>query len=196
MGRREATLEACRLRLRPIIMTSMAFILGVVPLILSNGAGAEMRRILGTAVFAGMLGVTLFGIFLTPVFFYVIDSLSQAHMWSWAGFKQVHDYSLSALRWVREIYTFGPIRRYASRRWARRPAGAPRDAVPIPQGDGKRTHEPVPAAPLDGTSNGPVEGNGHVEGHVDSAKGASSNGVSTAIKDTAAAQQTNGHVRK
>src|SRR5207245_4926800 len=68
-----ATLEACTLRLRPIIMTSFAFILGVVPLMLSEGAGAEMRRTLGTAVFAGMLGVTLFGIFLTPVFYYVIQ---------------------------------------------------------------------------------------------------------------------------
>jgi multidrug efflux pump len=68
-----ATLEACRLRLRPIIMTSLAFIFGVVPLVLGQGAGAEMRRTLGTAVFAGMLGVTLFGIFLTPVFFYVIQ---------------------------------------------------------------------------------------------------------------------------
>jgi multidrug efflux pump subunit AcrB len=71
--RREATLEACRLRLRPIIMTSLAFILGVVPLVLATGAGAEMRRVLGTAVFAGMLGVTLFGVFLTPVFFFVIQ---------------------------------------------------------------------------------------------------------------------------
>ncbi len=69
---RQATLEACKLRLRPIIMTSLAFILGVVPLVISEGAGAEMRRTLGTAVFAGMLGVTLFGIFLTPVFFYVV----------------------------------------------------------------------------------------------------------------------------
>ncbi len=73
MERREATLTACRLRLRPIIMTSLAFILGVVPLVLARGAGAEMRRTLGIAVFSGMLGVTLFGIFLTPVFFYVID---------------------------------------------------------------------------------------------------------------------------
>jgi hydrophobe/amphiphile efflux-1 (HAE1) family protein len=71
--RREATLAACRLRLRPIIMTSLAFILGVVPLVLSTGAGAEMRRTLGTAVFSGMLGVTLFGIFLTPVFYSVIQ---------------------------------------------------------------------------------------------------------------------------
>src|SRR5213079_1966136 len=62
--RREATLEACRLRLRPILMTSFAFILGVVPLVIATGAGAEMRRALGLAVFSGMLGVTLFGIFL------------------------------------------------------------------------------------------------------------------------------------
>jgi hydrophobe/amphiphile efflux-1 (HAE1) family protein len=75
-SRREATMEACRLRLRPIMMTSFAFILGVVPLVMAEGAGAEMRRTLGTAVFSGMLGVTLFGIFLTPVFFYVIDHLS------------------------------------------------------------------------------------------------------------------------
>jgi multidrug efflux pump len=70
--RRTATLEASRLRLRPILMTSFAFILGVVPLVIATGAGAEMRRALGLAVFAGMLGVTIFGIFLTPVFFYVI----------------------------------------------------------------------------------------------------------------------------
>src|SRR3984893_11826198 len=72
-SRRQATLDACQLRLRPIVMTSFAFILGVVPLVVSEGAGAEMRRTLGTAVFAGMLGVTLFGIFLTPVFYYVIQ---------------------------------------------------------------------------------------------------------------------------
>jgi multidrug efflux pump subunit AcrB len=71
--RYQATLEAVRLRLRPIVMTSFAFILGVVPLVISEGAGAEMRRTLGTAVFSGMLGVTLFGIFLTPVFYYVIQ---------------------------------------------------------------------------------------------------------------------------
>ena len=73
VSRHEATLQACRLRLRPIIMTSFAFILGVVPLMVSQGAGAEMRQTLGIAVFAGMLGVTLFGIFLTPVFFYSIQ---------------------------------------------------------------------------------------------------------------------------
>jgi multidrug efflux pump subunit AcrB len=71
--RLEATLDACQLRLRPIVMTSFAFILGVVPLMVSEGAGAEMRRTLGIAVFSGMLGVTLFGVFLTPVFYYVIQ---------------------------------------------------------------------------------------------------------------------------
>jgi multidrug efflux pump len=73
---REATLDASRLRLRPILMTSFAFIFGVIPLVVAQGAGAEMRRALGLAVFAGMLGVTLFGIFLTPVFFYVIRAAS------------------------------------------------------------------------------------------------------------------------
>jgi multidrug efflux pump len=72
----EATQEASRLRLRPILMTSFAFILGVVPLVVAHGAGAEMRRSLGTAVFSGMIGVTLFGICLTPVFFYVIQWFS------------------------------------------------------------------------------------------------------------------------
>ncbi|HEV3384141.1 MAG TPA: efflux RND transporter permease subunit [Gemmata sp.] len=71
--RDEAAVQASGLRLRPILMTSFAFILGVVPLILSSGAGAEMRRSLGIAVFSGMLGVTLFGIFLTPIFFVLIQ---------------------------------------------------------------------------------------------------------------------------
>jgi multidrug efflux pump len=68
----EATVEASKLRLRPILMTSFAFILGVVPLVLAKGAGAEMRVALGVAVFSGMLGVTIFGIFFTPVFYVVI----------------------------------------------------------------------------------------------------------------------------
>ncbi|PVZ19484.1 MULTISPECIES: efflux RND transporter permease subunit [unclassified Pseudomonas] len=68
----DAVLEACRLRLRPILMTSFAFIMGVVPLVLSSGAGAEMRHAMGVAVFSGMLGVTFFGLLLTPVFFFLI----------------------------------------------------------------------------------------------------------------------------
>ncbi|WP_065257896.1 MULTISPECIES: efflux RND transporter permease subunit [Pseudomonas] len=67
-----AVLEACRLRLRPILMTSVAFIMGVVPLVLSSGAGAEMRHAMGVAVFSGMLGVTFFGLLLTPVFYVLI----------------------------------------------------------------------------------------------------------------------------
>ena len=82
LSRREATLAACKLRLRPILMTSFAFILGVVPLLVAAGAGAEMRRTLGMAVFSGMLGVTLFGIFLTPVFFYVIEGFAETPLFS------------------------------------------------------------------------------------------------------------------
>ncbi len=85
--RAEATTEACRLRLRPILMTSFAFILGVVPMVIAEGAGAEMRWSLGTAVFCGMLGVTLFGIFLTPVFFYVIEGLGQAALFRRASLQ-------------------------------------------------------------------------------------------------------------
>ncbi len=88
--RLEATLEACRLRLRPILMTSFAFILGVVPLVIAQGAGAEMRRALGLAVFSGMLGVTFFGIFLTPVFFYVIQWFGEKAPHSVADGHQTH----------------------------------------------------------------------------------------------------------
>jgi multidrug efflux pump subunit AcrB len=80
LSRRDATLEACKLRLRPIVMTSCAFVLGVVPLIVARGAGAEMRRALGTAVFSGMVGVTLFGIVMTPVFFHTIDWLGESRL--------------------------------------------------------------------------------------------------------------------
>ncbi|WP_247254975.1 efflux RND transporter permease subunit [Pseudomonas moorei] len=68
----DAVLEACRMRLRPILMTSIAFIMGVIPLVTSTGAGSEMRRAMGVAVFSGMLGVTFFGLLLTPVFFVLI----------------------------------------------------------------------------------------------------------------------------
>ena len=71
----KAAIEACRLRLRPILMTAFAFILGVVPLMIATGPAAEMRQALGTAVFFGMLGVTLFGLFLTPVFYVVLSLL-------------------------------------------------------------------------------------------------------------------------
>jgi len=68
-------LAACRLRLRPILMTSLAFTMGVIPLVLSTGAGSEMRRAIGVAVFFGMLGVTAFGLVLTPVFYVVVQRL-------------------------------------------------------------------------------------------------------------------------
>ncbi|MFW2454795.1 efflux RND transporter permease subunit, partial [Methyloversatilis discipulorum] len=72
----EAAIEASRLRLRPILMTSIAFIMGVVPLVTSSGAGAEMRHAMGVAVFSGMLGVTFFGLFLTPVFYVLLRKAS------------------------------------------------------------------------------------------------------------------------
>jgi multidrug efflux pump len=72
----EAAIEASRLRLRPILMTSLAFIMGVLPLVYSTGAGSEMRQAMGVAVFSGMIGVTVFGIFLTPVFYVLLRRLS------------------------------------------------------------------------------------------------------------------------
>jgi hydrophobe/amphiphile efflux-1 (HAE1) family protein len=80
-GRFEAAIEAARLRLRPILMTSFAFILGVVPLVIARGAGSEMRQALGTAVFFGMIGVTFFGVFFTPVFYVVIRGITER----WGG---------------------------------------------------------------------------------------------------------------
>ncbi len=72
-----AVLEAARMRLRPILMTSFAFIMGVVPLMVAGGAGAEIRHALGTTVFAGMLGVTFFGLLLTPVFYVLVRRLTE-----------------------------------------------------------------------------------------------------------------------
>ena len=79
-----AVVEAARIRLRPILMTSFAFIMGVFPLVIAQGAGAEARRLLGTAVFSGMIGVTLFGLLLTPVFYVVAQALSAR----WAASRQ------------------------------------------------------------------------------------------------------------
>jgi multidrug efflux pump len=70
-------LEAARLRLRPILMTSFAFIMGVVPLVTSHGAGAEMRHAMGVAVFSGMLGVTFFGLLFTPLFYVIVRGWSE-----------------------------------------------------------------------------------------------------------------------
>ncbi len=109
--RREAILDACKLRLRPILMTSVAFVLGVVPLALATGAGAEMRQALGVAVFAGMLGVTVFGVFLTPVFYVLVDWAvhSPAGRWRW-----VHTLVVG-LRYVFALGFVRPLVRVAAR---------------------------------------------------------------------------------
>ena len=90
----KAAIEASRLRLRPILMTSIAFIMGVLPLVTSQGAGAEMRRAMGVAVFAGMIGATILGLFLTPFFYVLLRALSgnrplKAHN-STLGFDDAH----------------------------------------------------------------------------------------------------------
>jgi len=74
--RLEAVIEACRLRLRPILMTSFAFILGVLPLVTSSGSGAEMRQAVGVAVFFGMIGVTMFGLVFTPIFYMIVRNVA------------------------------------------------------------------------------------------------------------------------
>ena len=120
--RRQATLEACTQRLRPIVMTSMAFVLGVLPLVLSQGAGAEMRRTLGTTVFSGMLGVTLFGILLTPVFFFVIDWLSATPLFNAPWLRRVNHVALGLLsgRFLRQ-----PLRRMRRQGPTQVPANKP-----------------------------------------------------------------------
>jgi multidrug efflux pump subunit AcrB len=123
---REATLEACRLRLRPIIMTSMAFVLGVVPLLFAHGAGAEMRRALGTAVFSGMLGVTMFGIMFTPVFFYLIDSVSESHLFASPRVRRISGILLGILTLS---YLWRPSR------WRSRPSAKPVPPVPASESE-------------------------------------------------------------
>jgi len=102
---RVAVLEACALRFRPILMTSVAFILGVLPLALASGAGAEMRQALGIAVLGGMVGVTVFGIFLTPVFFAVVDRLTHSRLFSHPRVRAASDAALYILgfRFVRPL---------------------------------------------------------------------------------------------
>src|SRR5208337_3522659 len=104
-----------RLRLRPILMTSFAFILGVLPLVVASGAGAEMRRSLGTAVFSGMVGVTLFGIFLTPLFFFVIQGLGETPLFKGASMRWIGTSVMGCLLGglggflVGELGTFSPL---------------------------------------------------------------------------------------
>jgi predicted RND superfamily exporter protein len=175
LPRREATLAACRLRLRPILMTSFAFILGVVPLILGKGAGAEMRRVLGVAVFSGMLGVTVFGIFLTPVFFYVIEGFVETPLFSSARARQVG----TALRFTLGVLTLGlfwlpgMLMCLVERR--RRPAVVPRHA-PAPaevaassngngrahNGNGQPVRTGAPENGHDGTHGVPSMNSGHI----------------------------------
>jgi multidrug efflux pump len=137
LSRREATLAACKLRLRPILMTSFAFIFGVLPLLFAAGAGAEMRKTLGTAVFAGMLGVTIFGIFLTPVFFYVIEGIVESKALTSRPAQRIG----KVLRYVLEILTLGLFRlvplllRQASERAQR----VTRPRAPVPSGNGEAT---------------------------------------------------------
>jgi multidrug efflux pump len=110
LDRRAAVLAACELRFRPILMTSISFILGVLPLVLAHGAGAEMRFALGTAVFAGMIGVTVFGIFLTPVFFVVVDRLTEGRLFHLPWVRRASE----GLRWAVALGFVGPLVRKAA----------------------------------------------------------------------------------
>jgi multidrug efflux pump len=108
VSRYDAALAACRLRFRPIVMTSFAFILGVIPLLIAHGAGSEMRRTLGTAVFSGMLGVTLFGIFLTPVFFTVVDWFGQSDFFQsrWMRWIRFFTLGIFAMGFLRMLFRY------------------------------------------------------------------------------------------
>jgi len=135
-SRRQAAMEACALRLRPIIMTSFAFILGVLPLLTGHGAGAEMRRTLGTTVFSGMLGVTFFGIFLTPVFFFATDWVGETRLFASPMIRQLGDYPLAIL----------------SLRFLRRPSktrSLTAAAKPAPYPELEPDREPQPIVSLD-----------------------------------------------
>jgi multidrug efflux pump len=141
----DATLQACRLRLRPILMTSFAFILGVLPLVVATGAGAEMRRALGTAVFSGMLGVTFFGIFLTPVFFWVID-----HVAHWPAFARSLPVRAAGL--VLDVISMRPVRHFGhavvKRQWIKKPKWiwpARRQPAPTEAKTATTKPKPVPA---------------------------------------------------
>jgi multidrug efflux pump len=154
LPRREATLEAVKLRLRPILMTSFAFILGVVPLMVSKGAGWEMRQTLGIAVFSGMLGVTLFGIFLTPVFFYVSEWFSE--LWPFNTPEAKH-----AGKMALDLLTFAYVRRLGGRLWhwaaeiaqERRPAHSGQLAPGV-AGDSRSESPTMPPIQSNGDGNG------------------------------------------
>jgi multidrug efflux pump len=163
LPRHEAALAACRLRLRPILMTSFAFILGVVPLLAGTGAGFEMRRTLGIAVFSGMLGVTLFGIFLTPVFFDVIEWFAEAPLFGSERARQVRRVLRVALAvctlglfWLPEL-----VRRW---RYSTRPSLRSAQLTAAGVGSSRETiHQPAVGLDLDEhiPSNGDADSNGH-----------------------------------
>jgi multidrug efflux pump len=140
-----ATLAACQLRLRPIVMTSLAFILGVFPLLIAHGAGAEMRRNLGVAVFSGMVGVTLFGIFLTPVFYYVIARLGDASLFHVRWLERVNTWLLWGLHQTFNVATLGLPWLFSRPAPDAAPAAGPQDVVSVkPSGNGNgQVAEPV-----------------------------------------------------
>jgi multidrug efflux pump len=171
LPRLDATLAACKLRLRPILMTSFAFILGVVPLIFGTGAGHEMRWTLGLAVFSGMLGVTLFGIFLTPVFFFVIEWFVEGPLFSSARARSVG----RALRVGAAIGSLGvlwlpTLVSRGLRRRPRVPVGAGKKLAEVNgNGAGKPTPAPRPVVTvLDGHVVAGNGGNGTADNGKDS----------------------------
>jgi len=187
---RDAALAACRLRLRPILMTSFAFILGVLPLVIATGAGAEMRRALGTAVFSGMLGVTMFGLVLTPVFFSVVDRVGHWRMFSTGPIARVGDWLLGLFRLRAVRATIGGFKSRAIRHVAM--ADEPLTPVvppprSIPAGAPSRTRPGRWARWFKGKEKSrrieppPVHANGHAEnGH--SENGHSGNGTPISIE--------------
>jgi multidrug efflux pump subunit AcrB len=179
---REAALDACRLRFRPIVMTSLAFILGVVPLILSSGAGAEMRRTLGTTVFSGMLGVTIFGVFLTPIFFAVIDRLSSLRAFGRS----------SRLRWLSDIVlgllSLGLVRRALSRPATRVLPNQPAEHDDLGDYHGHDNGNGVEVDDGNGYSNGDLNGHGNGNGEAHRRQG---NGAPDASKTSHAPSETN-----
>ena len=105
--RLEAVIEACRLRLRPILMTSFAFILGVLPLVISSGSGSEMRQAVGVAVFFGMIGVTLFGLLFTPIFYVVVRNLAEGQERGEAAGGGGRSACLDVVPWLRRFSSSG-----------------------------------------------------------------------------------------
>jgi multidrug efflux pump len=165
LSRREAALAACSLRLRPIVMTSMAFILGVLPLLYATGAGAEMRQTLGTTVFSGMLGVTFFGILLTPVFFVLIDWLSDTKLFRSHAARQLGSVLLGvfALGYPRQV-----VRQLRARVAARRSSPWTEVRALVPDSEDVSAPEPKMAAPAPTNGHAPyarLPVNGH-DGHA------------------------------